>query len=434
VSAQAVIRTPRTFSSRVPGWRALSPGRRDAVFAALLTVLAGLTVLFPLEDAEVDVRALDVWGFLLATGTAVPVAWRRTRPTAAAAASTACSVTYTAFGYGTNGGDVALMVLAYSLAAYSQRRHAVVTTAVMIGVLAGQLVVLVLLGSDGWTWADPLAAGGSLALAALIGDNRRIRRSYVAELVHHAEQAERVRQLEAERAVSEERARIARDLHDVVAHHVTGIVVFAGAAERTGDDLPEPVERSLAQIKESGTDALAAMRELVTVLRSTPESGTRPAFGGIFQLVEGARVAGADVRLEVTGEEHVEEHRASPEVAGCMFRIVQEALTNATKHAPGAPVVVRLEHEPSRMRVGVCNDAPVPTDHPASALPSGGHGLRGMRERVEALGGTITIGPTATGGWVVQAALPLGQPPAHPDAQGESRSTTQPAAGAGARR
>jgi hypothetical protein len=155
------------------------------VFVAL--GLLGLVV--PLDDGESTTRSMDALGIALMMATAVSVAWRRVNPTAAAVVGTTASVVYTAFDYGTSGSDVALLVLLYSLAAYSARRRALVVATVLIAAVVGQLVLLLALGRDWVTIADPIAAAFFLALPVAIGDNRRIRRAYVASLIERAEQA-----------------------------------------------------------------------------------------------------------------------------------------------------------------------------------------------------------------------------------------------------
>ncbi|OPG03789.1 sensor histidine kinase [Microbispora sp. GKU 823] len=216
------------------------------------------------------------------------------------------------------------------------------------------------------------------------------------------------------RAVAEgvrraERLRLARELHDVVAHHVTGIVVQAQAARLVARKSPEKAGDALAEIEAAGSDALAAMRRVVGLLRDPDEPAT-PApggLGGLGELIERFEAGGRAVRLRLPGEE--ETATWPPEVAGTVYRVVQESLTNVSRHAPSArSVTVSVERDRDTLTVEVADDSPrTPSRH----HPRGGYGLIGMRERVEALGGTLRAGPRpmagSESGWSVLATLPV---------------------------
>jgi signal transduction histidine kinase len=207
-----------------------------------------------------------------------------------------------------------------------------------------------------------------------------------------------------------ERMELARELHDVVAHHVAGIVVQAQAARIVAAKRPETLEETLAGIELAGNDALAAMRRVVSLLRDPGDpgdaGGVTPSPEQLSDLVSRFAGHGPAVQLQLPGS-----GRPSwpPEVTATVYRIVQEALTNVVLHAPdAASVTVTVEEDPSGVTVEVTDDAPrrALSGSPLFA-PGGGHGLTGMRERAEALGGTLSAGPGPDGGWTVAAKLPL---------------------------
>jgi signal transduction histidine kinase len=212
------------------------------------------------------------------------------------------------------------------------------------------------------------------------------------------------RQAALDAARSGERMELARELHDVVAHHVTGIVVAAQAAAVVARTSPDDVDRALATIEGAGTDALTAMRRMVGVLRGHVD-GTRtpgPELGGIAQLLERFD---PDGRLVSVATDPGIEHAVLPAgVAATGYRVVQEALTNVRRHAPeAARVEVDIRIREGSLLVSVSNDGV-----PAVASPHhGGFGLAGMSERVSALDGTLTAGPTGAGVWTVAARVPL---------------------------
>ncbi|WP_310741593.1 histidine kinase [Microbispora sp. H10670] len=228
------------------------------------------------------------------------------------------------------------------------------------------------------------------------------------------------------RAVAEavrqaERLALARELHDVVAHHVTGIVVQAQAARLVARRSPEKAGDALGQIEAAGSDALAAMRRVVGLLRVAgadgPDAGPGVAEPGrLGDLVGRFEAGGRPVRLRLPREE--ETAAWPPEVASTVYRVVQESLTNIARHAPRArEVTVSVERDRDVVVVEVADDAP-----PGSQGGSrGGYGLLGMRERVEALGGTLRAGPRPGSGWSVLATLPAPLPAALPGPRQESR-------------
>jgi signal transduction histidine kinase len=224
-----------------------------------------------------------------------------------------------------------------------------------------------------------------------------------------AEQTEHADEERDRRAVLEERARIARELHDVVAHHLSLIAVQAETAPYRLGELPERARAEFGSLSGVAREALTEMRRLLGLLRQDQPAGLapQPQLADLPALVEVARRAGVDVQLSVPAEMGT----VPLGVGVCAYRIVQESLSNASQHAPGAPVTVSLEHDARAVLLQVANG---PARAAARSGPEHqrgrGHGLTGMRERVALLGGSLSAGPTPAGGFVVTAVLPLGEP------------------------
>ena len=202
-------------------------------------------------------------------------------------------------------------------------------------------------------------------------------------------------------AVLEERTRIARELHDIVAHAVSMMVVQAGAAEQVVEDDPEFTRRALETIRSTGADALSEMRRVVAMLRDSDDPGDltpQPGLDALPALVEDVRGAGLRATLAVEGEP-----RPLPAGVGlAAYRIAQEALTNVRRHASATEVSVRVGYEPEAVRIEVVDDGV------GSADPGGGHGLAGMRERAAMYGGSVEVGSVNGSGFAVRATLPAG--------------------------
>jgi signal transduction histidine kinase len=223
-----------------------------------------------------------------------------------------------------------------------------------------------------------------------------------------AAQTERAEDERARRAVLEERTRIARELHDVVAHHLSLLVVRAESAPYRLRGLNEPATAEFGSLSEVAREALTDMRRLLGVLRhdQPPDLAPQPELADLPSLVDTARQAGLAVELSVLPAPD----RVPSGVGVCAYRIAQESLSNASQHAPGAAVTVSVGHDSGAVLLRVANGPG------GSAGPSGnnrgpGHGLTGMRERVALLGGSLSAGPSPDGGFVVSAVLPLGQTP-----------------------
>ncbi|SSC24524.1 Signal transduction histidine kinase [Klenkia terrae] len=298
------------------------------------------------------------------------------------------------------------VVLLWLLASVADRRpvREVVAAAVVVAALPVTLVVLALLGRPGGEAVVPLSALTVLAVVA--GRNRRTRRSLLQALEERALRAERERDAGARAAVAEERTRIAREVHDVVAHNISVMTALADGAGYAIDTAPDQARRAVAQIAGTGREAIAEMHRLLGVLRTDGDpagpDAPAPGLAQLDALVEQVRAAGLAVTLTVSGTPAP--LPATAQLA--VHRLVQEALTNTLTHAAGARAArVALGWSAEELVVEVTDDGrggrPRDPDRPP------GHGLVGMRERFGAWGGTVETGPTDGGGWRVRAALPV---------------------------
>ncbi len=337
----------------------------------------------------------------------VPVAIRRKVPVTAFAVAQAAALLQIA-GSHLTAAVLAVLVLLYTVAAYRPRR---VSVTVLCVSLAGSGVVGLVfwMPSAGLQLSSRLFVagvmfGGSALTAWVLGDSMRYRRGYYAALEDRAARLETERDAQAKVAAAAERARIARELHDVIAHHVSVMVVQAdGAAYALRSD-PRTAETALHAISRTGRQALNEMRNLLGVLRTDGDRAQLapvPGLGELRELLDQARTAGLAVTYTLCGTP-----RDLPEGAElAAYRVVQESLTNTRKHAGlAASAAVTLKYEPAGLTVEVTDNGL------ASPTPgSGGHGLAGMRERIEMYGGTVQAGPLRGGGFRVVAHLPCPQ-------------------------
>jgi signal transduction histidine kinase len=344
---------------------------------------------------------------LLVAAQGLPLVWRRHRPLLVLAVVLVANTAYYALGYPLTGFDVALLVALYSVAAYTGQRASLPAAGVTV---ASFLALYGFKLGPFWSSVPFSFVAWLVAIFAGVwmwGRYVRIRRAYAAELEARAERAERDREAEARRAVAAERARIARELHDVVAHHVSVAVVQAGAARQVLDSDAERARSALVAIEEAGRRALTAMPSLLRALRADEADETRapqPTLTDLDDLVGGVTAAGLPVRLRVEGP-----RRQLPAgVDLSAYRIVQEALTNTLKHAGPAHAEVAVCYGPDALELSVVDDGDGALRPPAAG---GGHGLVGMRERVALFGGQLHAGPRPGGGFQVVARLPLDAAP-----------------------
>ncbi|TDW67921.1 signal transduction histidine kinase [Curtobacterium sp. PhB25] len=249
------------------------------------------------------------------------------------------------------------------------------------------------------------AVGLPLLVTLLVRSRREVRAARTAE----ASAVFREQDALVDAAVSRERAAMARELHDIAAHHLSGIALMAAVIDRQIDSDPERAHEGARQVREQSTAVLDELRRLVGLLREdVPAERAVETVAGIVDLVERARFR-SDVRLDVLAGDHARGAQALADGVGPLaqlaaYRTVQEALANAALHAPSAPCTVTVDdRDPTRVVIRVEN---APAAAPAAPTsPSGGNGLRGMRERSELVGASLQTGPTATGGWLVELAL-----------------------------
>jgi len=296
---------------------------------------------------------------------------------------------------------LALLIALYTVAVTRPRREALAGA----GLLEVVMVAAVIWVKGGAWWYPAIFLSGLVAAALGLGLYFATRRAYLAELHDRAERLERERDQEGALAAAAERARIAREMHDIVAHHLTVMVTLSEAAAAASASSPERAADVMRSVSATGRRALADTRRLLGVLRQRPGQDPSaalapvPDLAQLDALVEQVRSAGLDTTLEIHGQ--------PPDVpAGVqltVYRLVQEALTNTLKHGgPGVRATVRLRYLPGELRVDVDDDGAG-----ATAPVNAGGGLAGMRERVHAYGGDVQAGPRQRGGWHVSARLRL---------------------------
>ncbi|WP_158892831.1 sensor histidine kinase [Amycolatopsis anabasis] len=376
-------------------------GKTDlALTAALLAAELATAGLAP--SSWFEGRPLDPLGVALLAATVLPVLLRRLRPMLALALCAAASIAYHAVDYPHEVTLPAAMVLLYTVAVTGSWQRLLVTVLPMF-LLISLVIGLTQEGPPGAEVAAPL---GWLAVAAVFGAAVRSHRAYVGSITERAERAEHTREEEAARRVAEERLRIARDLHDALAHTIVVINAHAGVAahllgERPDDPALARVAEPLRTIAAASSTALAELRTTLDVLRgndSEPDRQPTPGIDRLPELAESTRAAGIEVAVRVLGEPR--ELGQGAEIT--LYRIAQEALTNVVKHAGATAATVLLEHTPGEVRLEITDNGRGP-----ATRSGGGYGIIGMTERAHALGGGLTAGPGRDGGFTVTAILPI---------------------------
>lgn len=340
------------------------------------------------------------WSWPLVAAACAPLAVRRRWPFAAAFAVGVPAAAYGATELPDPPVNYVALVALYSVAAHATPRRAYAAAAI------AAVIVSLSFWVAGDANAQDYAVTGLLCVTAwLLGAEARHRRERAAELEQRADQLERTREAEARRAVIEERNRIARELHDVVAHHVTMMVVLADAGPVVVHSDPDRAAQVFEDVSSAGKEALRDMRRLLGVLRD--DGGGRspqPGLGNLTALVADVRRAGLTADLVVTGTPR----DLPPSVELSAYRVAQESLTNALRHAGAGRVDVTLSYGPDHLDLRVVDDGrgcPSPVD-------GTGTGLAAMRERVAMLDGWLQVGPGPERGWSVHARIPLGVGPA----------------------
>lgn len=362
---------------------------------------------------EVDDKALSpppAAAYLIAVVSCAVLPARHRAPLAAMAATTACGMLVPPFGLLLSPPIVApAVIVAYSLAVRAERRAA---SAVLLASAALPVAsnLVVAFGSLSWQDASRMAAVAAFPLVAgILGHSTQNRRAYLAAMEERARRAEKSRDSEARRRVAEERLRIARELHDLVAHQITLANAQATVAAHLFDTRPEQTRKSLRELVETTGDALDELRATVGLLRQTGDAAApaepAPGLSRLPTLLESFRRAGLEVSVHQEGTARP----LPPGVDLTAYRIVQEALTNVTKHAGTGSARVRLAWNRDRVTITVADDGAGAAASPGSDRPPG-YGLIGMRERATAVGGRLSAGRRPEGGFLVTTELPL--PPA----------------------
>jgi len=372
--------------------RTANPYAVDAALAALVLFAVSLQWLFPDEGDD----RLTWQGWLLGAATAVPLVWRRRAPF-----GTACAVS----------------VATPAMAVY----HAPPPD-----VVYGGLVVLYTMGAQGRPWQRRVMLVGwivgvtltmhhkedarpfeyafhlmTIACAYALGVLTRVQRAYTAELEDRARRLERERTADTARATAQERARIARDMHDILAHAVSLMVVQAEAGPVVVRSDPARAEAAFEAIAGAGRDAMGQLRRILGVLKEEQRQGTSPQ-PGVTALPELLRQVGETTGLRVELSTSGEPCPLPPDTGIAVYRVVQEALTNTVKHAYASSATVRLDWTERELTLTVTDDGRGP-----SAPGDGGHGLIGIRERAAACGGTAEAGRGPDGGFRVVVRLPV---------------------------
>jgi signal transduction histidine kinase len=375
---------------------------QDLADKALAIVIAAAALFTAWRNPQAGLNAVTVPLLLLQT---LPVAWRRRDPMRTLGIVGFAITAYYMLDFGDALGYLGVFVAFYTVAAHEPRRRAILAGALSAGCMFVSLVSYIAF-NPGAPWPEIFGqAYVWFGVAWLLGDNMRVRRAYALELQDRAAEADKEKLDQASMAVIEERGRIARELHDVVAHYVSVMVVQATAARRVADKDPAAARGALAAVESAGRTALTEMRRMLEVLRADdPGMGPQPGLGELDRLVDQVRGAGLPVELEIKG-------KACCLPAGmdlAAYRIVQEALTNSVKHAGKATSRVTVTYSDHALEIEVVDDGRGAAA-PLLAVPEsdGGHGLIGMKERVALFGGQLVAGPILTGGYRVYARMPI---------------------------
>lgn len=394
------------------------------VDCGLAAAVMALSLVSHFLQGEVDGREFrdpTWWTVALVVLANVPLAWRRKRTILSALLTVGLQLGVDMVDInGPAWFGVALSL--YALGAHSEGPARLRATVVITVALAAVLGLSLIVNVDGLSVGDVVATAALMAVCFLVGELMRRRRRELSELAARADRAEHERELVVGQRVAEERTRIARDLHDVVAHSVSVMVIQATAASRNLERNPAAAAELLSNIESTGRQTMGELRQILGVLRDpvTPEAPVRtPVLTDIDALVQS--VPELDVRISRSGSFD----DVPTGIALSAFRVVQEALTNVTRHAgPNVTVDVMVDVTAERVNVTVSDDGRGASSRPSAE--GSGYGLIGMSERVAAFGGQLRTGPRRDGGWEVRAHFPL---PGHTADAPESPTTRRDAPG-----
>ena len=391
----------------------------DVVLAIVLTVLAVLDV--AADEVLEGERAPDAIAYGLVVAGGVALLWRRRNPVLVAVV---IGIVMNLYWLRDHGAYLALLGLPslYAVAIYGERRK-------RAWIAMGGLVVAMLVGAgftilrapEGFRYPNAVTMAAYLLATAATGLAVRDRRRAFERTTRRAARAEAERRRGAAEAVMEERSRIAREMHDVVAHGMSLIAVQASAAKEVVRTSPEQAEELVRRIETVSRESLTEMRRMLGALRSGDAEDLasllpQPGLGDLAGIVEEARASGIEVNVSVGGDER----RLAPGIELAVYRLLQESLTNVRKHAgEGAAASISIEFGPKSIAIEVLDDGAGRSSR--SQAGGSGHGVIGMRERVEIYGGTFSAGPRPEGGWAVRARLPLADSDERVPSEGSSK-------------
>ncbi len=403
-----------TPGATVPGRRRLAwarfvrdhPHRFDAGLA-LLIFAATVGALISAHRMGLD-DTPPLWTYLTSAIACAALMFRRTHPWPVLVVTSVGYLVVQSFSH-----DVPPLIMAVVTAlvtiTLAGQRWAAITAAVVITAIA--LLIGSIRDAEYWSHPRPVAVAALCALSIALADAVRNRRAYVAAVEERARRAEESREAEARRWVGDERLRIARELHDVLAHHIAVINVQAGVAGHLLERQPAQAREALDHVRAAARSVLSEMQAVVTVLREPGEPAEpaepTPGMDGLDALIDGYRSVGLTVDTVVRGTP-----AALPAAVDLVaYRAVQEALTNVRKHAGNASVVLELDYAPTSLGLTVTNSGTGPGSRRAglNADSTSGFGLMGMRERIGSVGGVVRAAPTPDGGFVITASLPVDQ-------------------------
>ncbi|MEU1471701.1 sensor histidine kinase [Streptomyces sp. NPDC005761] len=366
--------------------------RTLTVDTLIVAALTGVALLLGPEAARQGQNPLDATAYALVVLVHLPLIFRSRAPVVVCCLVHAIWLVYITAGHWSVVCSFGPMLAVYTVASLRVPRVSVPCAALLGG-------VWIYAGAVNHTASWASIAGQAVVYPAILWRFGVLaRRSTELARQLHREQAER-----AQREVAEERGRIARELHDVVAHHMSVISVQTGLARFVFDTDRRTTRTALDTIEATGKEALEELRRMLMLLRASDNgapAGPMPSLARLSEMTERVRAGGTQVTLTVEGTER----SLAPGLELCAYRVAQEALTNVLKHAPGASAQVRLRYEPHQVTVSVTDDGEGVI--PDRVRTVGGHGLLGMRERAKLYGGQISIGPQDRGGFAVRLILP----------------------------
>ncbi len=387
--------------------RDVDPRVIDTAVALVLTA-AALAIVIGRPDGDNDFRADDFLGTALVLMQTLPLAVRRAFPLGVLAVIDSALVAHSVLGYEVvQAGTFGSLVAVYGAASLSDNRGSMLAAAITAAGIAGFYAT----NRGDWGLLDVATTSATWAVAWFAGTFVRLRGEQAEAAGARVASLELEHEARAREAVADERARIARELHDIVGHALNVIVIQAAGSRRVFDSRPEVPRDALASIESTGREALFDMERMLGVLRTTevddPASGPQPGLAQLDGLV--AHVAEAGIPVEVIVEGDRLEVPASVELSA--YRIVQESLTNCLKHSRASHATVIVRYRPEDLEVEVIDSGRGSSEHQGK-VNKGGRGHLGMRERVALFGGEISIGPISPpGGYRVWARLPFKSSP-----------------------